>query len=105
MVTGGSAPRSAHCDWGTHTQRVEQAFFEAFAHAPGATGRAIYAEREAALSLAHYTLQTLSRSDDEADVAIEGMRNSRIAPTETLAAMHTKEFRAMMAPDPNHPTQ
>lgn len=83
----------------------EQAFFEAFVHAPGATGRAIYAEREAALSLAHYTLQTLGRSDDEADVVIEAMRNTRIAPTETFAAMQTREFRAMMASDPNHPTQ
>ncbi len=88
----------------THSA-VEQEFFEAFVHAPGATGRAIYAEREAALSLAHYALQTLGRSDDEADVVIDAMRNSRIAPTETFAAIHTKEFRAMMAPDPNHPTQ
>jgi CPA2 family monovalent cation:H+ antiporter-2 len=88
----------------THSA-VEQAFFEDFVHAPGATGRAIYAEREAALSLAHYTLQTLGRTDDEADLVIEAMRNARIAPTETFAAMHTKEFRAMMAPDPNHPAQ
>ena len=83
----------------------EQAFFEELVHAPGATGRAIYAEREAALSLAHYTLQTLGRSDDEADLVIDAMRNTRIAPTETFAAMQTKEFRAMMASDPNHPTQ
>jgi CPA2 family monovalent cation:H+ antiporter-2 len=88
----------------THSA-VEQAFFEDFVHAPGATGRAIYAEREAALSLAHYTLQTLGRTDDEADVVIDAMRNTRIAPTETFAALHTSQFRAMMAPDPNHPTE
>ena len=88
----------------THSA-TEQAFFEDFVRAPGATGRAIYVEREAALSLAHYTLQTLGRTDDEADLVIDGMRDARIAPTETLAALQTKEFRAMMAPDPNHPAQ
>lgn len=88
----------------THSA-TEQAFFEEFVHAPGATGRAIYAEREAALSLAHYTLQTLGRTDDEADVVIAAMRNTGIQPTETFAALHTREFRAMMASDPNHPTQ
>jgi monovalent cation:H+ antiporter-2, CPA2 family len=82
----------------------EQAFFEDFVHTHGATGRAIYAEREAALSLAHYALQALGRTDDEADAVIDAMRNSRVAPTETFAAMPTREFRAMMAPDPNHPT-
>jgi monovalent cation:H+ antiporter-2, CPA2 family len=87
----------------THSA-AEQAFFEEFVHAAGASGRAIYAEREAALSLAHFTLQTLGRTDDEADVVIAAMRNSGIQPTETFAALHTREFRAMMASDPNHPT-
>lgn len=88
----------------THSA-TEQAFFEEFVRAGGGTGRAIYAEREAALSLAHYTLQALGRTDDEADVVVDAMRNSRIAPTETFAALQTTEFQAMMAPDPNHPTQ
>ena len=33
------------------------------------------------------------------------VRRSYDAPTETFAAMQTREFRAMMASDPNHPTQ
>jgi len=88
----------------THSA-VEQAFFEEFVNSPNATGKAVYAEREAALSLAHFTLQTLGRSGDEADVVIDTMRQMKIAPTETFAALHTREFRAMMAPDPNHPTE
>ena len=88
----------------THSA-TEQAFFEEFVQGPGATGRAVYAEREAALSLAHFTLQTLGRTDDEADVVIESMRGSKILPTETFATLHTREFRAMMAPDPNHPAE
>jgi CPA2 family monovalent cation:H+ antiporter-2 len=88
----------------THSA-AEQAFLEEFVHANGGAGRAIYAEREAALSLAYYTLLTLGRTDDEADVVIDAMRNDKIAPTETFAALHTREFRAMMAPDPNHPAQ
>ena len=81
----------------------EQAFFEEFVRAPDTSGRAIYAEREAALSLAHYALQTLGRTDDEADLVIEAMRHAGIRPTETFPALHTREFRAMMASDPNHP--
>ena len=88
----------------THSA-AEQAFFEDFVHANGGTGRAIYAEREAALSLAYFTLLMLGRTDDEADVVIDAMRDDRIAPTETFAALHTREFQAMMAPDPNHPAQ
>ena len=86
----------------THSA-VEQAFFEDLLHTPGTTGRAVYAEREAALSLAHFTLQALGRSDDEADIVIEGMRSHATRPTETFAALATREFKAMMAPDPNHP--
>ncbi len=88
----------------THSA-VEQAFFEELVNAPGTTGRAVYAEREAALSLAHFTLQTLGRTDDEADVVIDSLRGSKLLPTETFAALHTREFRAMMAPDPNHPAE
>jgi monovalent cation:H+ antiporter-2, CPA2 family len=88
----------------THSA-VEQAYFEELVNAPGTSGRAIYAEREAALSLAHYTLQTLGRSDDQADLIIDAMRNSRLTPTETFATMHTRELQAMMASDPNHPVQ
>jgi monovalent cation:H+ antiporter-2, CPA2 family len=87
----------------THSA-TEQVFFEELVNAPGVSGRAIYAEREAALSLAHYALQVLGRSDDQADVVIDAMRNSKILPTESFPAIHTREFRAMMAPDPNHPT-
>ena len=86
----------------THSA-TEQAFFEEFVSAPDTSGRAIYAEREAALSLAHYALQTLGRTDDEADLVIEAMRHAGIRPTETFPALHTREFRAMMGADPNHP--
>ena len=85
----------------THSA-VEQSFFEQMLHAPGAHGRAIYAEREAALSLAHYTLQTLGRSDDEADMVIEALRGLTTRPAETFEALPTHEFRAIMAIDPNH---
>jgi CPA2 family monovalent cation:H+ antiporter-2 len=85
----------------THSA-TEQTFFEELLHVPGARGRAIYAEREAAFSLAQYTLQTLGRSDDEADLIIDSMRNVQTRPTETFQALPTREFRAMMAPDPNH---
>jgi monovalent cation:H+ antiporter-2, CPA2 family len=88
----------------THSAK-EQEFFEELVRTPGASGRAIYAEREAALSLAHFTLQTLGKTDDEADAVIDSMRNAGIQPTETFATMHTREFRAMMASDPNHPVQ
>ncbi len=87
----------------THSA-VEQAFFEDLLHAPVGHGRAIYAEREAALSLAHYTLQTLGRSDDEADMVIDTMRGLKTRPTEMFQALPTREFRAIMATDPNHGT-
>jgi len=85
----------------THSA-TEQTFFEELLHVPGVRGRAIYAEREAAFSLAHYTLQTLGRSDDEADLIIDSMRNVQTRPTEMFQALPTREFRAMMALDPNH---
>jgi CPA2 family monovalent cation:H+ antiporter-2 len=79
----------------THSA-TEQAFFEEVLDAPGVHGRAVYAEREVALSLAHYTLVALGRSDDEADALIDAMRGRATMPTETFAAMKTREFRAAM---------
>jgi monovalent cation:H+ antiporter-2, CPA2 family len=79
----------------THSA-TEQAFFEEVLQAPGVHGRAVYAEREVALSLAHYTLVALGRSDDEADALIDAMRGRATMPTETFAAMKTREFRAAM---------
>ena len=79
----------------THSA-TEQAFFEEVLHAPGGIGRAVYAEREVALSLAHYSLIAVGRSDDEADTLIEAMRGRATMPTETFAAMKTREFRAAM---------
>ncbi len=77
----------------THSA-TEQAFFEQFLHVPGVAGRAIYAEREAALSLAHFTLQVLGRTDDEADHVIDAMRDVGTSPTETFATRHTREYGA-----------
>jgi CPA2 family monovalent cation:H+ antiporter-2 len=84
----------------THSA-TEQAFFEEVLHAPGVHGRAVYAEREVALSLAHYTLVALGRSDDEADALIDAMRGRATMPTETFAAMRTREFRTAMGIAPS----
>jgi hypothetical protein len=35
-------------------------------------------------------------------MVIESMRNSKIRPTEMFQALPTREFRAIMATDPNH---
>ncbi|PYP76919.1 MAG: sodium:proton antiporter [Gemmatimonadetes bacterium] len=78
----------------------EQAFFEQVLPSPGVHGRAVYAEREVALSLAHYTLTVVGRSDDEADALIDAMRGRRTMPTETFSAMRTREFRAAMGISP-----
>jgi CPA2 family monovalent cation:H+ antiporter-2 len=83
----------------THSA-TEQAFFEEVLDAPGVHGRAVYAEREVALSLAHYTLVALGRSDDEADALIDAMRGRATMPTETFAAMRTREFRTAMGITP-----
>ena len=61
----------------------------------------MYAEREVALSLAHYTLVAVGRSDDEADALIDAMRGRATMPTETFAAMQTREFRAAMGIAPS----
>ena len=74
----------------------EQAFFESLLHKPGVFGRAVYAEREVALSLAHFTLLAVGRTDDEADVLIDSMRGRATLPTETFAAMHTRELEAVL---------
>ncbi|HET7456521.1 MAG TPA: cation:proton antiporter [Gemmatimonadaceae bacterium] len=78
----------------THSA-AEQAFFEHHLGAPGAPGRSVYAEREAALSLAHYALQELGRSADEADYAIADLRSAPTRPTELFAAMPTSEYEAL----------
>ena len=83
----------------THSA-VEQAFFEQVLHTPGVHGRAVYAEREVALSLAHYTLVAVGRSDDEADALIDAMRGRATMPTETFAALRTREVRAAMGMTP-----
>ena len=60
----------------------------------------MYAEREAALNLAHYALMTLGRSDDDADAILDAMRGRRTAPTETFAAMRTREIEAARVTPP-----
>ena len=67
----------------THSA-AEQQFFEQHLSTPAATGIAVYAEREAALSLAHYALVTLGESDDEADIVLARMRGELTRPTETF---------------------
>jgi CPA2 family monovalent cation:H+ antiporter-2 len=78
----------------THSA-AEQAYFEEYLSAPDATGRAVYSEREAALSMAHYALLTLGSSTDEADHVIESMRGMRTAPTETFTSLPTQEYQAL----------
>jgi CPA2 family monovalent cation:H+ antiporter-2 len=51
------------------------------ASSPDSTGRAVYTEREAALSLAHYSLIALGRSDDEADALVDSMRSTNYTST------------------------
>jgi voltage-gated potassium channel Kch len=79
----------------THSA-TEQQFFEQYLGTPGMTGRAVYAEREAALSLAHFSLLALGRTDDEADTVIDSLRGAPTRPTETFAAMPTTEFEAFL---------
>ncbi len=78
----------------THSA-TEQAYFEEHLTAGGAKGRAVYAEREAALSLAHYALLALDRTDDEADVHVTHLRGLPTRPTETFNAMATQEYQAL----------
>ena len=51
------------------------------ATAHDSTGRAVYTEREAALSLAHYSLVALGRTDDEADYLVDSMRATNYTST------------------------
>jgi len=74
----------------THSA-AEQQFFEEHLSTSAATGRAVYAEREAALSLAHYALVTMGETDDQADAVLARMRGELTAPTETFAALMTRE--------------
>jgi CPA2 family monovalent cation:H+ antiporter-2 len=69
----------------THSA-AEQAFFEQYFVNPS-RGRAVYAEREAALSLAHYSLMAMGRSDDDADFIISSMRDRPTAATEMFKTM------------------
>ena len=78
----------------THSA-AEQAFFEQYLAAPGGGGRAVYSEREAALSLAHYALQTLGSTDDEADVVIDSMRGVGTSPTEMFTSLSTQEYQSL----------
>jgi voltage-gated potassium channel Kch len=77
----------------------EQAFYEDVLHKPGVAGRAVYAEREVALSLAHYALTAVGRTDDDADYLIDAIRRNATTPTETFASMHTRELQAILAAD------
>ena len=78
----------------THSA-AEQAFFEDYLGESGGSGRAVYAEREAALSLAHYALLTLGSSDDEATGVVASLRADATAPTEMFRAMPTREHQAL----------
>jgi CPA2 family monovalent cation:H+ antiporter-2 len=79
----------------THSA-AEQAFFEAYLAPPAVSGRAVYAEREAALSLAHYALLMLGSSDDEADHVVASLRARSTALTETFTALTTQEHQALL---------
>lgn len=83
----------------THSA-AEQTYYEQILGSPASPGRAVYAEREAALNLAHYALMTLGRSDDDADAILDAMRGRRTAPTETFAAMRTREIEAARVTPP-----
>jgi len=65
----------------THSAN-EQAFLDhLLATARDSTGRAVYTEREAALSLAHYSLVALGRTDDEEDYLVDSMRATNYTST------------------------
>jgi len=49
------------------------------------------------LSLAHFTLLAVGRTDDEADVLIDSLRGRATQPTETFAAMQTRELEAVLS--------
>ena len=78
----------------THSA-AEQAFFEEYLSAPGVRGRAVYSEREAALSMAHFALLTLGSSPDDADFVISSLRGLPTSPTETFKSLPTQEYQAL----------
>ena len=78
----------------THSA-TEQAHFEQHLSTHDARGRAVYAEREAALSLAHYALQAVGKTDDEADWLVSAMRGQPTAPTQTFESLPTQEYQAL----------
>ena len=78
----------------THSA-AEQAYFEEFLASPGVRGRAVYSEREAALSMAQYALLTLGSTPDEADLVIAAMRGLPTGPTETFKSLPTLEYQAL----------
>lgn len=80
----------------THSA-AEQAYFEQHLSGPHAAGRAVYAEREAALNLAHYALLAIGRTDDEADILVSVLRGEATMPTETFKSMMTREFQTLSA--------
>jgi len=80
----------------THTA-VEQEYYESTL-LPG-RGRAVYAEREAAMSLAHHALTLIGQSDDAADEVLGSLRKQATRPTEMLTAFATRE---MESPKPGH---
>jgi CPA2 family monovalent cation:H+ antiporter-2 len=86
----------------THSA-AEQAYFEAHLTTPGGAGRAVYAEREAALSLAHYSLLALGRSDDEADAVVAVLRGEATTPTETFKTLATREYQAVVGATAERP--
>ena len=75
---------------------AEQQFFEELLASGGALGRAVYAEREAALNLSHFALIAIGRSDDEADFIVELLRGMPTAPTETFKSIPTQEYRTLV---------
>jgi CPA2 family monovalent cation:H+ antiporter-2 len=78
----------------THSA-AEQAFFEEYLATPGVRGRAVYSEREAALSMAHYALITLGSTPDEAEQVVASLRGQPTAPTETFKSLPTLEYQAL----------
>ncbi|HET9453746.1 MAG TPA: cation:proton antiporter [Gemmatimonadaceae bacterium] len=86
----------------THSA-TEQAFFERSLETPQARGLAVYAEREAALSLAHYALRIFGQTDDQADVVVEELREQPTRPTDMFAAIGTQELKAITSRRPPGP--
>ena len=85
-----------HVDIAVRTHSAtEQAYFEQHLSTPDAQGRAVYAEREAALSLAHYALQAIGKTDDEADWLVSSLRGQPTAPTQTFESLPTQEYQAL----------